>query len=123
MMTVDNRPVALPASRRTHLNPRARREAFVGWLFVLPALLMYTVVIYLRRGRPERILANTALTLFAALYVGYLMSYVLRLRAPDLVEIEAVRLDPYLRYRLVAFSARVVSRAISMVRPISTICR
>jgi phosphatidate cytidylyltransferase len=50
---------------------------------ILPALLMYTVVIYLRRGRPERILANTALTLFGALYVGYLMSYILRLRMLD----------------------------------------
>jgi phosphatidate cytidylyltransferase len=47
---------------------------------VLPALLVSTVAIYLRRGRPERVLANTALTLFGALYVGYLMSYVLRLR-------------------------------------------
>jgi phosphatidate cytidylyltransferase len=48
---------------------------------VLPALLIYTVAVYLRRGRPERVLPNTALTLFGALYVGYLMSYVLRLRA------------------------------------------
>jgi phosphatidate cytidylyltransferase len=50
---------------------------------ILPALLVYTLVIYLRRGRPERILANTALTVFGALYVGYLMSYILRLRALD----------------------------------------
>ncbi len=50
---------------------------------VLPALLVYTVAIYLRRGRPERVLANTALTLFGALYVGYLMSYALRLRAME----------------------------------------
>jgi len=48
---------------------------------VLPALLVYTVAIYLKRGRPDRVLANTALTLLGALYVGYLMSYVLRLRA------------------------------------------
>jgi raffinose/stachyose/melibiose transport system permease protein len=46
-MPVDNRPVALPASRRTHLNTRARREAFVGWLYVLPALLMYAVFVLL----------------------------------------------------------------------------
>ena len=44
-MTVDNRPAALPVSRRTHINKRARREAFVGWLFVLPALLMYAVFV------------------------------------------------------------------------------
>ncbi len=48
---------------------------------ILPALLVYTVVVHLRRGRPERVLANTALTLLGALYVGYLMSYALRLRA------------------------------------------
>jgi len=48
---------------------------------VLPGLLIYTVAVYLRRGRPDRVLPNTALTLFGALYVGYLMSYVLRLRA------------------------------------------
>ena len=44
-MTVDNRPAALPVSRRIHLNTRARRESFVGWLFVLPALLMYAVFV------------------------------------------------------------------------------
>ena len=47
---------------------------------VLPALLVYTVAVYIRRGPPERILANTALTLLGAVYVGYLMSYLLRLR-------------------------------------------
>src|SRR5512147_1373974 len=47
MMTVDNRPAALTASRRPHLNTRARREAFVGWLYVLPALLMYAVFVLL----------------------------------------------------------------------------
>src|SRR5512134_3539763 len=47
MTTLDNRPAALSVSRRTHLNTRARREAFVGWLFVLPALLMYAVFVIL----------------------------------------------------------------------------
>jgi raffinose/stachyose/melibiose transport system permease protein len=46
-MTEDNRPAALPVSRQTQLNSRARREAFVGWLFVLPALLMYAVFVLL----------------------------------------------------------------------------
>ncbi len=44
-MKVDNRPAALPVSRRTLINKWARREAFVGWLFVLPALLMYAVFV------------------------------------------------------------------------------
>jgi len=51
---------------------------------VLPALLIYAVADHLRRGRPERVLADTALTVLGAVYVGYLMSFVLRLRAlPD----------------------------------------
>jgi raffinose/stachyose/melibiose transport system permease protein len=45
MMTVDNRPAALPASRRPRLNKRARREAYIGWLYVLPALLMYAIFV------------------------------------------------------------------------------
>ncbi len=48
---------------------------------VLPALLIYTVADHLRRSRPERVLADTALTVLGAVYVGYLMSFVLRLRA------------------------------------------
>ena len=43
-VTSDNRSAL---SRRTHLNTRARREAFVGWLFVLPALFMYAVFVLL----------------------------------------------------------------------------
>src|SRR5512139_510068 len=46
-MTVDNRSAALPVSRRLHLNKRTRREAYVGWLYVLPALLMYAVFVLL----------------------------------------------------------------------------
>jgi raffinose/stachyose/melibiose transport system permease protein len=41
MMTSDKRPATFAASRRTYLNKRVRRETFVGWLFTLPALLMY----------------------------------------------------------------------------------
>lgn len=48
---------------------------------MLPAILLYTVIVHLRRGRLVRAVANTALTLFGAVYVGYLMSYILRLRA------------------------------------------
>jgi raffinose/stachyose/melibiose transport system permease protein len=45
MMTSDNRPAASSVSRRTHLNKRVRRETLVGWLFVLPALLMYAAFV------------------------------------------------------------------------------
>jgi len=41
----DNRPTALAVSRRTYISKRARRETFVGWLFVLPALIMYAVFV------------------------------------------------------------------------------
>jgi raffinose/stachyose/melibiose transport system permease protein len=41
MMTSDNRPAAHAVSRRTYLSKRVRRETFVGWLLVLPALIMY----------------------------------------------------------------------------------
>jgi phosphatidate cytidylyltransferase len=48
---------------------------------VLPLLLLYSVAVYVVRGRTERVLANTAVTMLGAVYVGYLMSYVLRLRS------------------------------------------
>ena len=41
MMTSDKRPATFAASRRAYLSKRVRRETFVGWLFTLPALLMY----------------------------------------------------------------------------------
>ncbi|MCX6054218.1 MAG: sugar ABC transporter permease [Chloroflexi bacterium] len=44
-MTLDNQPVILSVSRRPRTSRRVRREAFVGWLYVLPALLMYAVFV------------------------------------------------------------------------------
>jgi raffinose/stachyose/melibiose transport system permease protein len=44
-MTAPDRTVALPASRRISLVRGARREAVIGWLFVLPALLVYAVFV------------------------------------------------------------------------------
>jgi raffinose/stachyose/melibiose transport system permease protein len=44
-ITSDNRPVAPKLSRRKFLSKRVRRETFVGWLFVLPALLIYAVFV------------------------------------------------------------------------------
>ncbi|MBN2385573.1 MAG: sugar ABC transporter permease [Anaerolineales bacterium] len=45
MMTSNNHPASLTVSRRTSLSKRFLRETFVGWLFVLPALLMYAVFV------------------------------------------------------------------------------
>jgi raffinose/stachyose/melibiose transport system permease protein len=44
-VTSDNHPAALTVSRRPYLSKRVRRETSVGWLFVLPALLMYAVFV------------------------------------------------------------------------------
>ncbi len=43
----DHRNVALTSSRRITLSRVVRRETIVGWLFVLPALLMYSVFVLL----------------------------------------------------------------------------
>lgn len=48
---------------------------------ILPALLVYTVLVQLRRGRPGHWVVNTALTVLGCVYVGYLFSYVELLRA------------------------------------------
>jgi len=47
MATLDERTEALAVSRRTLLSNRVRRETLVGWLFTLPALLMYAVFVLL----------------------------------------------------------------------------
>ncbi len=47
MMTSDNRPASLAVSRRITLSKVVRRETFVGWLFALPALLVYAVFVLL----------------------------------------------------------------------------
>ena len=45
METSNKRTAALAYSRRTYLSKRVRREIIAGWIFVLPALLMYTVFV------------------------------------------------------------------------------
>jgi raffinose/stachyose/melibiose transport system permease protein len=45
MVTAGDRAVARPASRRLALAKRVRREAVIGWLFVLPALTMYALFV------------------------------------------------------------------------------
>ena len=41
----DNRPAATAFSRQTTLNKVVRRENIIGWLFVVPALLMYALFV------------------------------------------------------------------------------
>ena len=44
-LTTENRAAPLASSRRISLNRVVRRGTIVGWLFVLPALLMYAVFV------------------------------------------------------------------------------
>lgn len=44
-MTLDNRPAALSVPQRTQPKNWVRRGTFWGWLFVLPALVMYVVFV------------------------------------------------------------------------------
>jgi len=44
-MTLDNQPAILTASGRPRMSKRARLDALVGWMYVLPALLMYAVFV------------------------------------------------------------------------------
>lgn len=45
MMTLDKQPATLSASNRPRASKRVLRESFIGWLYVLPALLMYAVFV------------------------------------------------------------------------------
>lgn len=47
MITSDNRPAPLSFFRRLFFSKGIRRETLIGWLFVLPALLMYTLFVLL----------------------------------------------------------------------------
>lgn len=44
-MTLDKQPATLSASKRPRASKRVLRESFIGWLYVLPALLMYAVFV------------------------------------------------------------------------------
>ncbi len=47
MMTSDNRPASLAVPRRISLSRVVHRETVIGWLFALPALVMYAVFVLL----------------------------------------------------------------------------
>ncbi len=58
----------------------AAAHPFAWESLILPGLLVYTMAAQLRRGRVDRGLADSGVTLLGAVYVGYLFSYVIRLR-------------------------------------------
>jgi len=84
MITSDTHPATPVASRRTHLNKRVRRETVIGWLFVLPALLIYATFVLV----PS--LLTIVYSFFhwngvtAATWVG-LKNYVTVFQVPDLL--------------------------------------
>jgi phosphatidate cytidylyltransferase len=52
-----------------------------SWEFlIVPGLLVYTMLVQVQSPRLDRGLANAGVTLLGALYVGYLFSYMIRLR-------------------------------------------
>jgi phosphatidate cytidylyltransferase len=53
-------------------------------LAIVPATFIYIVAAQLGQGRSERVMSNTAVTLMGPLYVGFLFSFILRLRALNL---------------------------------------
>jgi raffinose/stachyose/melibiose transport system permease protein len=84
MVTSDNRPAALAVSRRFNLSKWVRRETLIGWMFVLPALVMYALFVLVP-------LAMTILYSFfrwngvgAATWVG-LKNYATVFQVPDLL--------------------------------------
>jgi raffinose/stachyose/melibiose transport system permease protein len=84
MMTSDNRPAAPALSRRTYFSKRVRQETIAGWLFVLPALIMYVFFV----------LVPLVLTIYYSFYrwsgtgpmswVG-LKNYIQVFQVPDLI--------------------------------------
>jgi raffinose/stachyose/melibiose transport system permease protein len=47
MITSENRPVAFTLPRQTSVSKSMRQEKIIGWLFVLPALVMYALFVLL----------------------------------------------------------------------------
>src|SRR5690606_32696184 len=45
--TSDNQPATITASRQAALSRAVRRDKLIGWLFVMPALVMYAVFVLL----------------------------------------------------------------------------
>lgn len=109
-VTADNRAVAQTTSRRGFRNAEARREVVIGWLFALPALLMYATFVLLP------LLLSILYSFFrwdgigAMTWVG-LKNYQTVLEVPDLLEtiFNAFRLVVYFSFIPVALGLVVAS--------------
>lgn len=84
MVTQGNRPEPFAVSRRTFLSKRVRRETLVGWLFVLPALLMYVVFVIMPFVLTIRYSFYKWNGVSPAIWVG-LKNYVSIFQAPNLI--------------------------------------
>jgi raffinose/stachyose/melibiose transport system permease protein len=109
-VTSDNHPLPISLSRRIFLNKRVRRETIIGWLFVIPALLMYAVFVLLP------FLMSVHYSFFSwngigpMTWVG-LKNYMTVLEVPDLLEtiINAFRLVVFFSFIPVGLGLVVAS--------------
>ena len=109
-VTADNRAVAQTISRRSYRNAEARREIVIGWLFALPALLMYATFVLFP------LLLSILYSFFrwdgigAMTWVG-LKNYQTVLEVPDLLEtiFNAFQLVVYFSFIPVALGLVVAS--------------
>ena len=84
MMTSNNRPAALAVSRWSLFRRKVRRETILGWLFVMPALIMYAVFVLLPLLLTIRYSFYRWSGVGAATWVG-LKNYVTVFQVPDLL--------------------------------------
>lgn len=109
-VTADHQPMVRTTSRRSFRNQEARREVVIGWLFVLPALLMYATFVLFP------LLLSILYSFFrwdgigAMTWVG-LKNYQTVLAVPDLLEtiVNAFRLVIYFSFIPVALGLVVAS--------------
>lgn len=109
-VTADNRSVVQTTSRRAWRNQEARREVIIGWLFALPALLIYATFVLLPLGLSILYSFFRWDGIGAMTWVG-LRNYQTVLEVPDLLEtiFNAFRLVVYFSFIPVALGLVVAS--------------
>lgn len=110
IVTADHRALAQSTSRRSFRNQEARREVIIGWLFVLPALLIYATFVLLPLGLSILYSFFRWDGIGAMTWVG-LRNYQTVLEVPDLLEtiVNAFQLVIYFSFIPVALGLVVAS--------------
>lgn len=110
IVTANNRSVAQAPSRRSFRNQEARREVIIGWLFALPALLIYATFVLLPLGLSILYSFFRWDGIGAMTWVG-LRNYQTVLEVPDLLEtiVNAFQLVVYFSFIPVALGLVVAS--------------